>query len=67
MATYRFIEWQDAVGNVIADTPSINLLVEADTTITAVYEEVEAPPPKWLMPLVIIGGLGLVYLGTRKR
>ena len=45
MASYRFVEWQDELGTVIATTSSMNLLVEADTTIVAVYEEFIPPPP----------------------
>ncbi|GAI39089.1 unnamed protein product, partial [marine sediment metagenome] len=39
MPTYRFIDWIDEVGNVIANVPTINLVVERDVTITARYEE----------------------------
>lgn len=40
MALYRFVEWRDAVGNVVGTTPAITLFVGADTTLTAVYEVV---------------------------
>lgn len=39
MPTYRFVDWIDEIGNIIAIEPVINLVVEREVTITARYEE----------------------------
>lgn len=54
MATYRFVEWRDEVGNVWT-TPSITLLIDRDKTLTAHYEEI--PPTIYTLTIATtIGG-----------
>jgi len=43
MALYRFVEWRDAAGNVLGTDPALTVMVDADVTLIAYYEEVVAP------------------------
>ena len=40
MPRYMFLEWRDELNNLVGTTPSINLLIDKDKTLTAYYQEV---------------------------
>ena len=42
MTVYKFVQWEDELGNVLATVPSIILNVIGDATLVARYEEVTA-------------------------
>jgi len=39
MATYNFSRWEDGLGNVLGNTPSLTINISSDITLRAVYLE----------------------------
>jgi len=68
MAIYTFKQWEDGSTN-----PVRTLIMIENKTITATYKPAVAPPPTPGIPIgyilvpVIIGGLIVGYLLTRKK
>lgn len=45
MTKYKFSEWKDETGSTISIVPEIDVVIDKDKELIAVYESKELPPP----------------------